>query len=104
MQCRHCGSIGIEFGTSYLTFSESDFFTFAAWFESVDWKQEHIERGRVRIRVRDESSLFLSLTREELHSVGALLAEGMLWAANHGPVTKRTSLGSIPMGTGATVH
>ncbi|MEM1180794.1 MAG: DUF6686 family protein [Acidobacteriota bacterium] len=104
VQCLHCASIGVEFGTSYLVFSESEFFSFVDWFRSVEWSQEHREQGRIRIRVRSEASILLSLTETELRSVSALLHEGALWVADR---TSAAPTGQIPMGlqpAGLTVH
>ncbi|MEM8995445.1 MAG: DUF6686 family protein [Acidobacteriota bacterium] len=103
IQCQHCDSIGVEFGTSYLVFTEAEFFSFLDWFTGVNWGPEHQEQGRIRIRVRSDSSLLLSLSESELRSVDRLLREGARWIAAKAP----SKPASIPMATlpiGATVH
>ena len=102
VQCLGCGSIGVEFGTSYLVFSERDFFAFARWFATVRWEDEQIERGKLHIRVREETSLMLSLAREEVRSVGQLLAEGMRWVAESGATSKGSPGPTLSLG--GTVH
>ena len=102
VQCLSCGSIGVEFGTSYLVFSEQDFFAFARWFGTVRWEEERVERGKLHIRVREEASLMLSLAREEVRCVGQLLAEGVRWVAESGAIAEGPPSHTFPLG--GSVH
>ena len=102
VQCLCCGSVGVEFGTTYLVFSEQNFFTFAHWLESLTWEEAHVERGRMRIRMDGEASMMLSLAREELRAVKCLLDEGVRWVANAGLITDAVS--PQPMALTETVH
>ena len=103
VQCLQCRSIGVEFGTSYLVFSERDFIAFARWFETLRWDTNYVDRGRLHIQICQENSLMLSLARCEMRAVTALLSEGIRWIASGGPVAETASTRDWPA-TGATIH
>ena len=84
VQCLGCGSIGVELGTTYLVFSEKEFFRFARWFGTLTWEEAHVVKDKLRIGIQEESSLMLSLTRSELQSATSLFAEGMRWITESG--------------------
>ena len=103
VHCTCCGSIGIEFGTSYIIFTESSFFTFAKWFETLRWREEHTEQGKIRIQLKTEPSVMLSLARDELRSVAALLREGVRWInTSNAPIERSSAIPTMPLS--ASVH
>lgn len=87
-QCLGCGLIGVEFGTTYIVFSESDFFHFVQWFEGLRWEDEDTKRGKLRVGVDSETSTMLSLTRREAEQVADLLTVGARWLASSGQITE----------------
>ncbi|MEM9556081.1 MAG: hypothetical protein AAGC60_17625 [Acidobacteriota bacterium] len=87
-QCLCCGTIGVEFGTTFLVFSEQEFFRFARWFKTLRWEDQEVERDKVRIGLEEEGPMMISLARRELSSVSTLFAEGMEWVANSGMLTE----------------
>ncbi|MEM6796240.1 MAG: DUF6686 family protein [Acidobacteriota bacterium] len=104
LQCLGCGSIGVEFGTCYLVFEEADFFAFAQWFENLSWEEKNADRGKLHIKVRDDSSLMLCLAREELQGVAALLQEGVRWVASTGLAKESSSVNAPQLSPVTTVH
>lgn len=78
-QCLICGKVGIEFGTSYLTFLEEEFLKFAGWFDRLDEQSVPVERNKLLIQVQGSSGVMLSLAPGEIRSLRSLLREGLRW-------------------------
>lgn len=78
LQCLGCRRVGVEFGTSYLTFDEAEFVKFSGWFSRLDGTVP-TERGRHRIQFQGSSGLMLSLAPRELRSLAELLRQGVRW-------------------------
>ncbi|MEM1205068.1 MAG: hypothetical protein AAGN66_17695 [Acidobacteriota bacterium] len=80
VQCMVCGSVGVEFGTCYLTFEGRDFFAFIRWFHDFVRREPPGARsdGRVYLRL-PRSEMLLALTPFELRSLAAILAEAKSW-------------------------
>ncbi|MEM1205857.1 MAG: hypothetical protein AAGN66_21685 [Acidobacteriota bacterium] len=86
LQCMGCGAIGVEFGTSYMTFSEQEFLRFSRWFLGLEWESSSLERGKLRVGMDGDSSLMLSLNQDEHRSLAALFAQGTMWLEGSGLV------------------
>ncbi|MEM9556083.1 MAG: hypothetical protein AAGC60_17635 [Acidobacteriota bacterium] len=106
VQCDTCGTIGVELGTSYLVLSERGFFIFADWLASTSWETANIERGRLRVRLKDDTLIMLSLSRDDLQRLKSLVEEGMRRVVRTGSLASSGGTQSRPSltATEGTVH
>ncbi|MEM8930623.1 MAG: hypothetical protein AAGE94_05580 [Acidobacteriota bacterium] len=77
VECLGCGCVGVEFGTSYLTFDRAGFLRFADWLDRLE-AEPAVEAGRRRIQL-EGTGVMLSLAPTELRGLAALLREGRRW-------------------------
>lgn len=101
VQCLACRRVGVEFGTSYLTFDEEGFLQFARWFDRLD-ATSPTERGRFRIQVQGECGIMLSLAPGELRSLAELLQQGIRWLTDGSVGSPREPRAAVE--TGGWVH
>ena len=95
VQCTACWKVGLEFGTTYLTFEPSELFPFASWiFSIVEPRDPELEgpepepmREKVYLQLNDPRML-LALHRTELRQLARLLDRGLRWVQQpHGQAT-----------------
>lgn len=86
VQCTDCWKVGLEFGTTYLTFDPPDFYTFSSWIFSVveqrdpDFEQPGIKRAREKVYLQlNDPKMLLALNRAELRQLAQLLDRGAQW-------------------------
>ncbi|MEO1085559.1 MAG: hypothetical protein AAFY88_15065 [Acidobacteriota bacterium] len=105
-QCLGCGTVGIEFGTTYLVYSESEFLQFVDWFQSLRWDEQDLERGKLRVGVTGEESVMLSLARGEFETLVSLMARGAQWIMTSGLIAEPdVDISQFPeRSTAALVH
>ncbi|MEM8997447.1 MAG: hypothetical protein AAGF23_21865 [Acidobacteriota bacterium] len=87
-QCLGCGTVGVEFGTTYLVFSESEFLHFVDWFKGLRWDEQDLDRGKLRVGVTGEESVMLSLARGEFETIVSLMVEGAQWIVTSGLISE----------------
>ncbi|MEM6793580.1 MAG: DUF6686 family protein [Acidobacteriota bacterium] len=104
VQCLGCSSVGVEFKTSYMTFPAEEFPTFVRWFEALEWREANAEGGRLRIKVRRDSAMMLSLSRRELGSLVELLSAGLEWVTSAVVSPDGSCPGLLSFETSSTIH
>ncbi|MEL7059296.1 MAG: hypothetical protein AAGN46_04625 [Acidobacteriota bacterium] len=78
-QCTSCYQIGVEFGTSYLVFSHSDFIRFGSWLQNLV-EEEKLPKGeKLLLQVEGSESHMLSLGANELKIAADVFASGARW-------------------------
>lgn len=79
VHCQGCGSVGFEFGTSYMIFDESDFLRFANWMQGLTWKSTIPGKNKLYVQVQGDKRVMLGLTRSELRDISVLCEEAVQW-------------------------
>ena len=97
LQCLTCRRVGVEFGTSYLTFDEADFVRFVGWFNGLDTTSP-TKRGKFLIQVRGESGITLALTPSEMRSLAELLNQGVRWLTEGSVGAPREPMAAVAAG------
>lgn len=79
VHCQGCGSVGFEFGTSYMIFDENDFLRFANWMQGLTWKSTIPGKNKLYIQVQGDKRVMLGLTRSEFRDISVLCDEALQW-------------------------
>lgn len=97
VQCLVCGTVGVEFGTVYLAFAETEFVRFARWIDDLQTRTADSDAERRYIQLRGGGGTMLALDPHELRSLAELLRSGLGWLS--GTVSRPVSVDDAPMET-----